>query len=194
MKEEINQTLPEAYTDIDKETKASGFTMASELPACALLRVLAASKPSGKFLELGTGTGLATSWILDGMDESSTLISIDNDNRSLSVAKRYLAVDKRATFIQTDGEAWITKNKNEKFDYIFADTWHGKYLLLDETLSMLNRGGLYIIDDMLPQLNWPDGHEKKVEKLIADLEARKDLLLTKQNWSSGIIIAVKNNM
>src|SRR5689334_25145131 len=57
------------------------------------------------------------------------------------------------------------KNKSQKFDYIFADTWHGKYLLLDEVLSMLNRGGLYIIDDMLPQPNWPEGQDRKSTRL-----------------------------
>jgi len=44
-----------------------------------MLRTLAASKPGGRFLELGTGTGIATAWLLEGMDERSTLISIDND-------------------------------------------------------------------------------------------------------------------
>ena len=83
------------------------------------------------------------------------------------------------------------ENKDKKFDYIFADTWHGKYLLLDEVLSMLNKGGLYIIDDMLPQPNWPDGHHEKAINLVTVLEKRSDLILTKQNWATGIIIAVK---
>jgi hypothetical protein len=56
---------------------------------------------------------------------------------------------------------------------------------------MLNKGGLYIIDDMLPQPNWPDGHQEKSIKLINYLETREDLVLTKQIWSTGIIIAVK---
>jgi hypothetical protein len=57
----------------------------------------------------------------------------------------------------------------------------------------LNKGGLYIIDDMLPQPNWPDGHAEKVTNLVAILEERKDLVLTKQIWATGIIIAAKNN-
>jgi predicted O-methyltransferase YrrM len=93
--------------------------------------------------------------------------------------------------VLADGGKWIEENKQQKYDYIFADTWHGKYLLLDETLSMLKPGAFYIIDDMLPQSNWPDGHQEKVLNLITYLESRKDLLLTKQNWASGIIMAVK---
>src|SRR5450432_489320 len=151
MTEEINQQYPPTYIDINKLTISSGFTMASDVLTCSLLRTLAASKPAGKFLELGTGTGLSTSWILDGMDKESTLISIDNDPLFLEIAKSKLEVDNRLDLVLTDGDKWVIENKNKKFDYIFADTWHGKYLLLDEVLSMLNKGGLYIIDDMLPQ-------------------------------------------
>jgi predicted O-methyltransferase YrrM len=191
MHEAINQRLPKAYNDIDAATKSSGFTMASDMLTCSLLRTLAASKLSGKFLELGTGTGLSTSWILDGMDKESTLVSIDNDPLFLKIASDKLGFDDRLSLALADGGEWIEENKYQKFDYIFADTWHGKYLLLDEVLSMLNKGGFYIIDDMLPQSNWPDGHQEKVIKLIAYLEAREDLLITKQVWASGIIVAVK---
>lgn len=191
MTEEINQKIPKTYFDIDNATKESGFTMASDVLTCNLLRTLAASKPSGKFLELGTGTGLSTSWILDGMDSHSCLISLDNDEIFLNIAQKYLGQDDRLSLVLSDGEAWVTNNLTQKFDYIFADTWHGKYLLLDEVLDMLNKGGLYIVDDMLPQPNWPDGHEEKAINFVKYLESRNDLLVTKQNWATGIIIAVK---
>ena len=86
-----------------------GFTMASDISTCSLLRTLAASKPSGKFLELGTGTGLATCWILDGMDSEATLISMDNNAACLTVAQTFLGEDKRLTLVQADGEQWIKK-------------------------------------------------------------------------------------
>ena len=191
MTEEINQSYPIAYNEIMEATAASGFSMASDVLTCSLLRTLAASKPAGKMLELGTGTGLSTSWILDGMDEQSSLISVDNDPAFLNIADNFLKEDNRLQLITADGGDWVEANRHQKFDYIFADTWHGKYLLLDEVLAMLNPGALYIIDDMLPQPNWPDGHQEKAVKLLNDLAARKDLLLTKQVWATGIIIAVK---
>jgi len=192
MTDNIVHGIPKTYFDIDNETKASGFTMASDIQTCSLLKTLASSKPSGKLLELGTGTGLSTAWILDGMDSNSTLISFDNDERVLKIAQKYLGQDKRLTLILSDGEDWVKNNFGQKFDYIFADTWHGKYLLLDEVLEMLNKGGLYIVDDMLPQSNWPDGHQEKAINFIKYLESRTDLTLTKINWATGIIIAVKN--
>ena len=191
MTNEINQQFPSAYNEIVEATNRSGFTMASDSLTCSLLSTLAATKPSGKFLELGTGTGLSTAWILDGMNNTSSLISIDNDIAFLEIASQFLNHDRRLSLVESDGGKWIEENAQQKFDYIFADTWHGKYLLLDEVLSMLNKGGLYIIDDMLPQPNWPDGHHQKAINLISTLEKREDLLLTKQVWSTGIIIAVK---
>ena len=191
MIEDVLQAHPAAYAKIAKATLESGFNMASDPLTCSLLRTLAASKPGGRFLELGTGTGLASSWILDGMDSASTLLSVDNDAAVLNIASACLGADERASFILSDGADWISANSERRFDYIFADTWHGKYLMLEEALTMLNCGGLYIIDDMLPQPNWPAGHHEKATQLIIELELREDLYLTKQSWATGIIIAVK---
>jgi predicted O-methyltransferase YrrM len=191
MTEKINQQYPGTYAKIDEATKELGFTMASDVLTCSLLRTLASAKPAGRFLELGTGTGLSTAWILDGMDSDSSLVSIDHERRFLAIAETYLGGDKRLQLVCADGGEWVEKNKGQSFDYIFADTWHGKYLLLEEVLSMLKRGGFYIIDDMLPQPNWPEGHQQKVTNLIKTFEDREDLVLTKQAWASGIIVAVK---
>ncbi|HEY5327363.1 MAG TPA: class I SAM-dependent methyltransferase [Mucilaginibacter sp.] len=191
MLEEIKQKYPIAYNAIKKATEANGFNMPSEVLTCSLLKTLAATKPGGRFLELGTGTGLATTWILDGMDSGSALISIDNDETLLNIAKENLGVDKRLKLICTDGGDWIKQNEGQKFSFIFADTWPGKYLLLDEVLEMLEKGGIYIIDDMLPQQNWPTGHTEKAIKLIDDLDSRDDIILTKMGWATGIVIITK---
>ena len=185
------ETRPTAYDSIKKATEACGFLQMSEISTCTLLKTLAASKPASKLLELGTGTGLATAWILDGMDEDSSLISLDNDETLLSIAKENLGIDRRLTLICTDGGEWIKENSRQKFSFIFADTWPGKYTHLEETLEMLEEGGFYIIDDMLPQANWPDGHADKVANLITTLDEREDLVLTKMGWASGIVIVVK---
>ena len=192
MNQSINEAdYPASYLTIDAETKQSGFTMASDVLTCSLLRTLAAAKPSGDFLELGTGTGLSTAWILDGIDAASQLTSVDNAADFLSIAQNHLGNDPRLRLVEADAEQWLLENKDATFDYIFADTWHGKYFSLDETLKMLKPGGLYIIDDMLPQPNWPEGHAEKADKLVADLETRQDLRITKQQWATGIIVGVK---
>ncbi len=66
---------------ITADTAAAGFTMASEPKTGALLSVLAASKPGGRLLELGTGTGIGTAWMLSGMDADRTLDTVDVEAR-----------------------------------------------------------------------------------------------------------------
>ncbi len=90
-----------------------------------------------------------------------------------------------------DGDEFLQSLHGRRFDFIFADTWAGKYRLLDEALELLNPSGLYVIDDMLPQASWPDGHAEKVANLIATLERRKDFRVTKLSWASGVILATR---
>jgi predicted O-methyltransferase YrrM len=186
-------TFPPAYAQINHATQEAGFSMASDTLTGSLLRTLAASKPDGRLLELGTGTGLSTAWILDGMDANATLTSVDNDPTYLAIARTYLGYDPRLTLLEADGGEWLSHHATERFDYIFADTWHGKYLLLDETLAMLKPGGLYIIDDMLPQPNWPEGHAEKATQLLRTLDQHPDLLITRLVWATGIVVGVKRS-
>jgi predicted O-methyltransferase YrrM len=190
MNDTIISGIPGQYQSIKAASDQLEFNMASDLYTGSLLKTLAASKPNGRLLELGAGTGLATAWIVSGMDEKSSLTAIENNEILIDVAKKNI-IDNRVEFVLADGYKWITDYEGEKFDFIFADAMPGKYDLFNETIAMLNNGGLYIIDDMLPQPNWPVGHDEKVNGFIKDLEKRNDLLLTKMNWSTGIIIVTK---
>ncbi len=191
MNDAINLSIPVDIPAMEKDTKDSGFTMASDYKTGSLLRTLVAIKRNGKILELGTGTGLSAYWLLQGMDKDSKLITVDHDSQFVEVARKYLSKDKRIEFYVQDGSEFLRSLSGQKFDFIFADTWPGKYWDLDLALDLLNKGGLYIIDDMLPQPNWTDDHAPKVANLIKDLESRSDYLITKMSWSTGIIIATK---
>lgn len=188
-----NLKPPASLSAIQQSAQMAGFQMSSDLLTGALLRTMVASKPAGNLLELGTGAGAGTVWMLAGMDSSSHLLTIENEASLLAIAQQHLGADARVTFHCADAGAWLEQIHEQKFDLIFADTWAGKFTHLNEALRLLKRGGLYVIDDLLPQPNWPDGHAAKVEALIASLEQRDDLTLTKFNWSTGIILAVKNN-
>ena len=186
-----NLNEPKSIPAIWADTRAAGFTMASESLTCSLLRTLAASKPVARFLELGSGTGLSTAWLLDGMDSRSHLTTVDNDESLLSILRCHLGTDPRLKIVCSDGDDFLRSIRGERFDFIFADTWAGKYRLLHEALELLNSGGLYVIDDMLPQANWPEGHAEKVANLVATLEHLEGFRITKLSWASGIILAAK---
>jgi predicted O-methyltransferase YrrM len=67
----------------------------------------------------------------------------------------------------------------------------GKFELLEETLRLLRAGGIYIVDDLLALPSWEAEHAPRVVRLIETLEQKEDLRVTKLNWSTGILIAVK---
>tara|TARA_R110000765_G_scaffold261445_3_gene361438 strand:- start:14 stop:592 length:579 start_codon:yes stop_codon:yes gene_type:complete len=185
------QDIPKLHSEIVRKSEEIGFKMPSDLYVGSFLKTLITSKPNGRFLEIGTGIGLSLSWMIEGMDNNSYLISVDNDKELTDIAETYFGNDGRIELICKDGTQWIKEYAGEKFDLIFADAWPGKYSEIDEVLDLVRVGGFYIIDDMTMQPNWPEGHEDNVIELTAYLEKRNDFQLTKMNWSTGLILAVK---
>jgi predicted O-methyltransferase YrrM len=181
---------PVGLDAIVADTAAMGFTMISEPKVGALLAALAASKPAGRLLELGTGTGHGTAWLLHGMDRASTLETVDTDEQVVAVARRHLGDDRRVAFHVGDGAAFLT-GRPGPYDVIYADAWPGKFSHLDEALACLRPGGIYVIDDLLPQPNWPDGHAPKVPALIDDIERRPEFTTVRLAWASGLMLVVK---
>ena len=182
---------PQSLPAIEARTRELEFPMASEPRTGALLRALAASKPGGRMLEIGTGTGLSTAWLLDGMDANSTLLSIDSDEHYQQVARDVLCQDKRLTLITADAAGFLWRLKHSSFDLVFADAMPGKYLALDEALALVKPGGYYIVDDMLPQPNWPEGHDLKATALMNELSQDPRFQTLALPWASGIIALVR---
>jgi predicted O-methyltransferase YrrM len=184
---------PAVLAQLLADTEALGFQMASDSLTGSLLRTLAASKPDGVLLELGTGTGIATAWLLDGMNANATLDSVDNDPDATAVARRHLAGDRRLTLHLQDAGEWLQRSAGRRFDLIFADTWAGKYHSLDEALSLLTPGGFYVVDDMLPQPEWSEEHRLKAAGLLQHLEGRQDLNVCRLDWATGLLVATRRH-
>jgi len=189
--EDFNSSkINEVIHFINNKTKELGFDMASRPETGALLRVLAASKPNGRFLEIGTGTGLGTAWLLEGMDKNSKLISIECDKNVQSVAKEAFLNDDRLELIYDNGSDFLKNQIPNSYDMIFADAYPGKYEFLNETLNLLKPGGIYIVDDMLPQADWPEDHFPLAKGVLDSLKNLKNVVSVGLNWSSGLIIIV----
>jgi predicted O-methyltransferase YrrM len=184
---------PVALTAILDGTTALAFPMPSEPRTGAMLRMLAATKPGGRLLELGTGTGLSAAWLLDGMDRHARLITVDIDPGSQAVARGILGGDPRLEIVTEDAAVFLRRQAAASFDLIFADAMPGKYELLDEALALLRPGGVYIVDDMMPQANWPEDHARKVPRLVDDLVVRPGLRIVELAWSSGLVVAARSD-
>jgi predicted O-methyltransferase YrrM len=182
---------PAALSRIAVRTSEMKFDMASDAQTGALLQSLALSKPGGRFLELGTGTGAATAWLLSGMDPTSALISVDNDENVQAVARECLGGDRRLNLVTLDGAAFLWRQPKKCYDLVFADAIPGKYEALDETLAIVKVGGFYVIDDMLPQPNWPEGHAAKASALLEQLAADPRFAMVPLAWSTGVVVLVR---
>ncbi len=165
--------------------------MATDPRAGALLRSLVASKPGGNFLELGTGVGASLIWMTEGLSSDASLTSVDNDPELIREVSRIFLPDPRISLVCQDGNEWIDSYHGRTFDLIFADAWPGKYDRLEPTLALLNSGGFYVIDDLLPQPNWPEGHQERVDHLLNVLSVQKNLSLCFLHYSSGVLIATR---
>ena len=183
--------VPAAMAAIVKATIAIRFVFASDLRLGLLLRTLAASKPGGRLLELGTGTGVGTAWLLDGMDAEAKLTSIDHDAKVQAVARDALGADPRVEFVTGDGGAWLRQAPERSVDLVFADGGPGKLSDFDLAIRLLKPGGLFVGDDLLPQLLQEDGRAIRVDAYRRMLRDRADLNVVEIEWASGLVLATR---
>ena len=184
---------PRALDAIQADSRRIGFGFASEEKTGALLAALAASKPGGRFLEIGTGVGHGTAWMLEGADRSSCIDTVDSNPDTVAIARRHLGIDARVTFHVADGARFISDMRGKSYDLIFADAWPGKFSHLDETLSLLSLGGIYVADDLLPQANWPESQGERVPELLHALESNRGFFVVRIAWASGMVVAVRTS-
>ena len=182
---------PAVLAAIWADTEDSGFRFFSDYKLGGLLRALAASKPGGRLLEIGTGTGLATAWLLDGMDKTARLTSLEANGRWSAIAARHLRGDPRLTLLEADAFSWFGGQPDASYDLVFADAMPGKFDGFEALWRLVKPGGIYVIDDLMPQPDWPPGQAARVEDILANLDRRADARVARLHWASDIVIAVK---
>lgn len=174
---------------IVERAAAVGFDAACARGVGELLTVLAASKPGGRILELGTGAGLGTARLLAGMDASASLTTVELDANLSRIAQEEIQ-DSRVEWVVGDGGDWLARCA-DAYDLVFADTWPGKFTHLDDALRLVRPGGLYIVDDLLPQPNWPSGHQAAVDDLTTTLRQLPDWTTAYLDACSGLMICTR---
>jgi predicted O-methyltransferase YrrM len=166
-----------------------GFDAVSDPSLGDLLAALTASKPGGRFLELGTGVGVGTACLLRGMDGAGRLTTIEKE-AELSLIAQEAIQDDRVDWVVGDGAAWLSK-ATDSFDLVFADTWPGKFTHLEEALALIRPGGLYVVDDLVPQPHWPDDHRDAVKRLVATLRSKSGWITAQIQDASGLLLCTR---
>ena len=104
-------------------------------------------------LELGTGAGAGTAWIVSGLLPRTdvTVTTVEKDPQTAALAARGdwpQFVDLRV------GDALGVLGESGTFDLIFADAQGGKWEGLDRTIAALGERGLLVVDDMNATPEW----------------------------------------
>ena len=92
-------------------------------------------------MELAIGTCVATAWLLSGMDNASTLVSVDNNENVQKVAAKALGHARRLQLVHSGALEFLATQPAECFDLVFADALPGKYEALSDALAVVSPGG-----------------------------------------------------
>ena len=185
------RSAPTALARLRVAASAADFTRSCDARTGSLLAALAAARPAGRVLELGTGVGEGTAWLLSGMGRAARLTTVELDAGVQAIARDELSADPRVTFVTADAGHWLEEYSGDPFDLVFADTWPGKFTHLERALTLVAPGGTYLIDDLTPQPDWPESHATAVTRLLAALERHPDFRSVRLAWSSGLVMAVR---
>ncbi|OCC09270.1 O-methyltransferase [Streptomyces sp. PTY087I2] len=182
---------PAALDALLADADRLGFAMSCEDRTGSLLATLAASKPRGHLVELGTGVGVGASWLLHGMHPDARLTSVEMDPAHQAVAAEHLGHDTRVSFVSADADAWLDNYAGPPLALAYVDCRPGKFHRLDDLIDLLEPGGLYVVDDLLPQPTWPNDHQARVDSFVAHLPEHSNLLGTVATWASGLLVGTR---
>ena len=122
---------------------------------CQFLHLIIKLAKVNSILEIGTFTGLSTISMSLALAENGTIIALDKNEKTNTVAvnffKKAKQEKKNTTIIKPAMESLNElKNKNKKFDMILIDADKENYSnYYKESLNLTNKDGLIIIDNVL---------------------------------------------
>ena len=186
--------VPQLVEAAEKRAMEEDFHMSSARDTGQLLRTLAASKPGGLLLEIGTGVGVGSGWLLDGMDRAARLITLEVHPEAAQISKEMLASDPRVEVVHADALEWLRAYDGPLFDLIFVDASVPKYEERALTLSRIAPGGLFVCDDVIWSASWDPAvrpSKDRVDRFRAEIFDEPDFHVTLMDWGPGVCVATR---
>ena len=160
-----------------------------------LLAVLAATRPLGRFAEIGTGCGVGSAWVADALAAESSLVTVELDDDRAAAAARLFADHPSVTVIHGDWHELLPSEA--PFDLLFFDGGHWKrgdvLAESEQALSLVAPGGIVLIDDLTPESMWPEEWRGQPDSVRDFWLGHDDLVATEllTTSESSAIIAVR---
>jgi predicted O-methyltransferase YrrM len=187
----IDDPVPALVAAATGRADRAGFTLSCDPDVGRLLAALAAHLPTrARVLELGTGTGVGTAWIVSGLLPRTdvTVTTVENDPRTAALA----ADGDWPAFVDLRlGNALEVLAKAGTFDLIFADAQGGKWEGLDRTIAALSSHGMLIVDDMTPTRDWTTEQRANQDHARRALLTSPLLAAVELCYGSGVILSTR---
>ena len=120
---------------------------------CHFLHLIIKTSNIKNALEIGTFTGLSALSIALALPDDGKLTALDKDKETNKIAVSFFKKAKQDNKIQTIVKPALDsleELKNQKFDMVFIDADKMNYKeYYERSLSLLNKGGLIIVDNVL---------------------------------------------
>ena len=165
-----------------------------------LLSLISKIKQPKKILEIGTFTGYSTLCLVEGLETSGKIYTIDKNEELIKIQNKYFSKSKYHKNIkQYTGDALeIIPKINSKFDLIFLDADKENYnKYLEIIIPKLNKKGILISDNVL----WHGkvlSDKKNQDKVTKGIDAFNKDLVENKNFQTfmlpirdGLSISIK---
>lgn len=183
--------VPPLVAAAEHRARTAGFSLSCAPAVGRLLAVLAAQLPAGsQVLELGTGAGVGTAWLVSGLLPRTdvTVTTVERDTQTAALA----AQEDWPGFVELRvGDALDVLAERGRFNLVFADAPGGKWDGLDRTIAALQPGGLLLVDDMTPAPDWPAEQRTRQAGVRRALLTSPLLTSAELPYSSGMILATR---
>jgi predicted O-methyltransferase YrrM len=159
--------------------------------AGAYLRQLAHQIKAQSVVEVGTGSGVGSLWLLEGMLSSGTLTSIDDEMEHTSIAKIALSeadiAQPRFRLITNSVMDVMTKLTDRAYDLVvFRHNPEDLSFAISEAHRILRSGGVFVIDNFFGGGKVPDPAQRD-PKTIALRDAGKSIKSDTDSWVTSLV-------
>ena len=140
--------------EIEKEARKDGVPIIRKEME-SFLRVMLSIKKPMRILELGTAVGYSAILMSEYIDEKGQIITIENYDKRIPIAKENIKKDGRENVIKLlEGDAMeiMPTLESDQFDFVFMDAAKAQYIhFLPEVLRLMKKDGVLITDNVLQE-------------------------------------------
>jgi predicted O-methyltransferase YrrM len=157
----------------------------------AFLRYLAFTLKAQSVVEVGTGSGVGSLWLLDGMLESGTLTSIDDEMEHTQIAKLAFTeadiASSRYRLITNSVVDVVSKLTDRAYDLVvLRHNPEDLSYIISEAHRILRSGGALVIDNYYGGGKVSDATQRD-PKTVALRDAGKIIKNDADHWMSSLI-------